>query len=429
MNEKGKILQELMARNFFAASPTRVAAELGISGKMVFTRLAQGTAGEKATDRLWEQILYSYNLTDARLRMLPEILHLSEYLAANYRAEQLPELLQPDEKVIPEAESINRYDPLAYCYAMALYYTKAQHMTPNASGDSEVLIEILQQVNALLLRHFPDAHQARAVTADSLTQARKMPIGGWCHLMNIVGRVICYYAHPLYMGDESVEQFQPVPWEGKQWWVADEGDRRYKLWLMDQPQEGVAIYNVLQIPVYLLGAPDMDEVVFQRWVFMEKYGIVRIVLPEGTKLVRHGYYDYQMTDSELSEMTLQERADLPSSAPWQLPKTMRQVTIYSIWDEWINQYGKEIEERLAAETIKAMGQEETDYEVKNVTMSRNQCVLTVSGPDEPLRTIVLSIDKHPILCNVSVWDEVIITRGIADGKLYACWENNIIVDL
>ena len=54
MNEKGNILQELMARNFFAASSTRVAAELGINGKMVFTRLAQGTAGEKAIDRLWE---------------------------------------------------------------------------------------------------------------------------------------------------------------------------------------------------------------------------------------------------------------------------------------------------------------------------------------------------------------------------------------
>ena len=106
MNEKGNILQELMARNFFAASSTRVAAELGINGKMVFTRLAQGTAGEKAIDRLWEQILFSYNMTDARLRMMPEILNISDCLAQDYQAEQLPELLKQHADILPELEQL-----------------------------------------------------------------------------------------------------------------------------------------------------------------------------------------------------------------------------------------------------------------------------------------------------------------------------------
>jgi hypothetical protein len=56
-------------------------------------------------------------------------------------------------------------------------------------------------------------------------------------------------------------------------------------------------------------------------------------------------------------------------------------------------------------------------------------VLTISGPNEPLRTVALSIEQHPVLRNVTVWDEVFIMRGIADGKLYACWENNIMVEI
>ena len=428
MSTKSEILQELMAQNFFASSSTRIATELGINGKMVFSRLAQGTAGERAAENLWEQILHTYNLTDSRLLIMPEIIQLADRMVAHYRAEQLPELLQPDGKTLPEAERINSYDPLAYCYALALFYAKAQQMAPKADGSSDVLIEILQQVDALLLRHLPDAHTAHAVAADSLTQARNMRIGGWCHLMNMVGRVICHYAHPLYMGEESAEQFQPQVWEGDQWWVSEDGGKRYRLWLMVQLNEGVAIYDVLQVPVSLCGAPEMSEAVYQRWGFMEKYGIVRVVSPEGAKLVHHGYYSFHI-DEEKNEMALEQLPNMPSNAPWPLPKMMYQVSLYSIWTEWIETYAEEIEARLATETIKAMGLEDTDYEVKDITMSRHQCVLTVRLPHKPLQTIALDMDKHPVLKNVTVWDEVLLMRGIADGKLYAYWENGIMVEV
>ncbi len=428
MSTKSEILQDLMAQNFFASSSTRVATELGINGKMVFSRLAQGTAGERAVDNLWEQILHAYNLTESRLFMMPEIVQLADKLAMQYHAEQLPELLQPDGNICPEAESIYRYDPLAYCYALALFYTKAQQMAPNADGSSDVLIEILQQVDALLLRHLPDAHIAHPVAKDSLTQAKNMRFGGWCHLMNMVGRVICYYAHPLYMGEESAEQFLPQLWEGKQWWIADDGNDTYRLWLMNQLCEGVAIYDALQIPLLSGGAPRMSEAVHQRWGFMEKYRMVRVVSPQGAKLAHHGYYSYQMNE-EQTELALQELSYMPSSAPWTLPQKMYQVSTNSIWSEWIEKYGKEIETRLTTETIKAMGLEDTDYEVKDITMSRHQCVLTVLLPHKPLQTVVLNMDKHPVLKNVTVWDEVHLRRGIADGKLYACWENGIMVEV
>lgn len=427
MNTKSEILQELMAQNFFASSSTRVASELGISGKMVFSRLAQGTAGERSIDRLWEQILHSYNLTEARLLIMPEIVELSDILAAHYQAEQLPELLQPNGSTLPEAERMHRYDPLAYCYSLALFYTKAQHSAPNADGSSEVLIEILQQVDALLQRHFPDAHTAHAVAADSILMAREMHIGGWCHLMNTVGRVLCFYAHPFYMDEQFAEQFQPQPWQREQWWIADEGDNKYRLWLMVPVEEDVAIYDVLQIPVTLCGAPEMSEAVYQRWGFMGKYGIARVVSPQGAKLAHHGYYNFQINEDQ-KEMTLQELSDMPSGMPWPLPEKMRQVD-NSIWAEWIERYGAEIEERLATEAAKAMGLEDTDYEVRDVTMSRHQCVLTVRLPHEPLQTIVLNMDKHPILKNITVWDDVSLMRGTADGKLYARWENGIMVEI
>ena len=428
MSRKSEILQELMTQNFFASSSTRVASELNINGKMVFSRLAQGTAGERSIDRLWEQILHYYNLTESRLLIMPEIVALSDILAAHYQAEQLPELLQPNGDTLPKAERIHRYDPLAYCYSLALFYTKAQHLAPDADGSSDVLIEILQQVDALLQRHFPDAHTAHVIATDSITQAREIRIGGWCHLMNMVGRVICYYAHPLYMDEQFAEQFQPQPWKGTQWWVSDDDDKKHRLWLMAPVEEDVAIYDVLQIPVVLYGAPEMDEVIYQRWGFMGKYGMVRVVSPNGAKFERHGYYVYQI-DEEQGEMALQELPDMPSHMPWHLPEKMRQVNRNSIWAKWVEQYGAEIEERLATEAVKAMGLESTDYEVRDVTMSRHQCVLTVRLPHEPLQTIVLKIDKHPILKNLTTWDDVCLMRGIADGKLYACWENGIMVEV
>ena len=428
MSTKSEILQELMAQNFFASSSTRIATELGINGKMVFSRLAQGTAGERAVDNLWKQILHAYNLTESRLFMMPEIVQLADKLAMQYHAEQLPELLQPNGNICPEAESIYRYDPLAYCYALALFYTKAQQMAPNADGSSDVLIEIVQQVDALLLRHLPDAHMAHSVAADSLTQAKNMRFGGWCHLMNMVGRVICYYAHPLYMGEESAEQFLPQLWDGKRWWIADDGNDTYRLWLMNQFNEGVAIYDALQIPMTLCGAPEMSEAVYQRWGFMERYGIVRVVSPDGLKLAHHGYYSFHF-DEEKNEMALQELSDMPSSAPWPLPEKIRLADTDFLWTEWIETYGAEIEARLATEAIKAIGLEETDYEVKDITISRHQCVLIVRLPHKPLQTIVLNIAKHPVLKNITVWDEVILMRGIADGKLYAHWENGIMVEV
>ena len=120
---------------------------------------------------------------------------------------------------------------------------------------------------------------------------------------------------------------------------------------------------------------------------------------------------------------------MPSGSPWPLPKKMYQVSVSSIWAEWIETYGAEIEARLAIETIKAIGLEDTDYEVKDVTINRHQCVLTVRLPHKSLQTIVLNMDKHPILKNVTVWDDVILMRGIADGKLYAIWENEIMVEV
>ena len=428
MHTKSEILQELMAQNFFASSSTRVATELGTRSKMVFSRLAQGTAGERAVDNLWDQILHAYNVTEGRLMIMPEILRLADLLVAFYRAEQLPELLQPDINTNEMAERMNRYDPLAYCYALALFYTKARGMTPDADGSSDVLIEVLQQVDALLQRHLPDAQTAHAVAADSLTQARNMRIGGWCHLMNMVGRVICYYAHPLCMGEESAWQFQPQVWKGNQWWVAHEGDGGYMLWLMVQSTEGVAIYDALQIPVTSGGAPEMGEAVFQRWGFMERYGIVRVVSPESAKLAHHGYYDYQINEDK-NELVLQALSDMPSCAPWPLPEKMRQADADFLGTEWIEKHSDEIEELLATEAIKAVGLEETDYEVKDVTMSRHQCVLTVRLPGKTPETIVLDIANHPVLKNVTVWDDVILMRGIADGKLYAIWENEIMVEV
>ena len=172
----------------------------------------------------------------------------------------------------------------------------------------------------------------------------------------------------------------------------------------------------------------MSEAVHQRWGFMEKYRMVRVVSPQGAKLAHHGYYSYQMNE-EQTELALQELSYMPSSAPWTLPQKMYQVSTNSIWSEWIEKYGKEIETRLTTETIKAMGLEDTDYEVKDITMSRHQCVLTVLLPHKPLQTVVLNMDKHPVLKNVTVWDEVHLRRGIADGKLYACCENGIMVEV
>lgn len=427
MNEKGTILQELMARNFFAASSTRVAAELGINGKMVFTRLAQGTAGEKAIDRLWEQILYSYNLTDARLRMMPEILNLSDRLAANYRPEHLPEWLKHDVDALPELELLRRKDPLAYCFALTLFYAKALHLTPNTENGSNALIETIQQVDALLQRHFPDAQTAHLVAVDTISQAREVHIHGWCHLMNMVGRVICYYAYPLYMDEQTTGDFCMQPWSGMKWWTAKHGGKT-TLWVMDPNEEGVAIYHTLQIPVQPDRAPVLKDIIYQRWGFIAQYDMVRVMSLENGKLVRHGYYEYRIDETQ-NELSLRPIPQMPSRHPWTLPKTMQSAKESPVWSGWIKQYSALINEWLLSKLAEAMGQEETDYEVKNVTMSRSQCVLTISAPNERPQTVALSIDKHPVLRNVSVWDEVVIMRGIADGKLYACWENNIMVDV
>lgn len=107
-----------------------------------------------------------------------------------------------------------------------------------------------------------------------------------------------------------------------------------------------------------------------------------------------------------------------------MPSRLQQVTDDSVWIKWIARQNEQQMEQTESEAfLQTLGVEETEMEVVDVTMSRYLCTLHIKCGNNGLRMVQLKIDKYPGLRSISVWDDVYILRGLADGNLYVWWES------
>ena len=434
--EKSEILKILIEQKFFAPSTTQLAQELGITGKMVFNRIIAGTAKARAIDNLWSQLVYNYGLTEDIMYLLPDMLALSDRMAKDVSIDEFAglakcrysSLLQP----IPERlHAIYQQNILAYCYTIVIFYMKTKGYDPTVDKHSETLTEVMQQIDSLLFRIYPEMTIAHRIATDSIVQGRTMNIRGWCSVMIHIGRVVCYYTHPVYMEQIGNMVYQALPFEKSSWWIENnENIDETIIWLLEQMEDGMGVYNVLQIKAKSGEKISKENCKYQRWGFIGVYDLLRIVVPSGNQLKKSSYYSYHVDDNDgiiqtefLPQMSVENAIRIPQS--------LIKVPNNSIWMKWINEQDKneiyDIFSRLALDAIKLAS---TNYSIVDIIQSRHHVTICMRKGSDPIERVALSYDRYISLKQISVWDKVTIYRGIADGIIYAYWnETNICIPL
>lgn len=434
--EKAEVLKILIEQKFFAPSTTQLAHELGLTGKMVFNRIVTGTAKDRATNTLWLQLIYNYGLSEDIMYILPNMLALSDRMSETVPAEEFVSLAKCQYKSTPvhiqtELKAIYQQNILAYCYTIVLFYMKAYRYDPTQDKCSETLTEVMQQIDSLLWLVYPEISMAHRIATDSIVQGRTMNIRGWCAVMLHIGRVVCYYTHPVYMEQIGNMAYQALPFEKSSWWIEKNGSSdETTIWLLEQMEDNIGVYNVLQIRAQIGEKLQKENCQYQRWGFIGQYDLLRIVVPSGSQLKMSGYYTYHV-DEKGNAIQTDFLPQMSVENAIRVPQTLVKVTNDSVWMKWINEQDRnDIYNVLSHLAIDAIKLTPTDYSVIDVIQSRHHVTICMQQEKKTIERVVLLYDRYASLKQISVWDKITIYRGIADGIIYAYWnENNICIPL
>lgn len=459
MEDLTPILQVLVDADFFSPTKSRMAKELGRKDKQIFYGRMAATAedgkqvlGSAALEALCKDICRAYNISEYTLAHLLDIWNMAHALAGQCRPEDLLALVRKRFSVVKDSElrstlrSLAKDSAIDYCNVLALYYALALGIDANARKSSDIFIEVVQNVDAILRKSYPENISAHQIAMDYIDQARSIKIMGWCLLMSFVGRLICVYSNPLYLETVASSNFVTLPIGEESWWMdvdSDEQSEQATLYYLFQTAEDSGIYGVLEVKADRNREIDPSQCTYYRWGFIRDYDVLRCVQPHGQKVLAWGYYDfeYEGTEDWQAIRTRPQEVLNGKHKIIPLPECLVRIPNDSPWGKWINHLEEDAALNiLEALDIEAMGLEATDYEVTDVIMSRNKCRLCYASGDPEknhptptstatprkvatLRTEVaeFSLEQYPSLKKVTVWDEVYIFRSPADQSLYAHW--------
>ncbi|MBQ0137585.1 MAG: hypothetical protein KBS40_06250 [Bacteroidales bacterium] len=429
--EQINALQVAIENNFFMPNHSQLAKVLGYNGRMVFTRFLKAQINRNAFDRLWEKIKYSFDLNDAVMLYIPELWDLSEGMAQCVKKEQFVELVQY--KHINEVpadlrvrlDALYKEDYLLYSYALALFYAKAADCNPNIMKGALALVEVIQQVDAVLFKQYPEEFSAHKVAMDLLTLVQEVSSPGWYNLMHAIGTIICYYTHPFYIDERIAKDYRSMPFGDDSYWIADGqltvDDAQCTMWLLEPYDDDRGVFNVLKIEADLSQPVQDEQCTFQRWGFFKNEDSMRCAIPQGIKMLHSAYYafEYDETTRTLC-FELQKKRCSPS--PIMLPTTLKMIDDDSPWMSWVQANQEDIMTIFQTRGIAAFGFVKTDIRVTDVAISRHVLVLHTKRVGEAdARLYSLDMEQYPSLKKITPWDEVAVFRSQADGDLYAYW--------
>lgn len=412
--------------NFLMPNCSKLASALGYSGRMILSRVQEGHIGAKAFDHLWEDIKNAFDIDDEMLLRIPELWELSEQMAKVVKKEQFVAMVQHrhmnelPKDIRARLDALYKESYQVYSYALALFYAKVSDCNPNLQKGSLAIEETIQQVDAELYKHYKEEYAAHKVAMDLMTLVEELHSKGWFELMHSVGTLICYYTHPLYLEERVANDFKPMPFGEVSYWTEQDADNEHTtIWLLDQYNEDSGVYNVLQIKADSAAAVDATRCVFQRWGFFQAEDTMRCAIPQNIKMLNSAYYEVEW-DEETEHLMLSFMKERSSKKPIVLPETLVKITDESPWQEWIESNEDDIYAALNTKMYAAFELIDTDWEVTDVTQSRQS--LTIHAKNEQEKKIfTIDMDQYPSLKHITPWDEVGIFKMPDNGKLCAYW--------
>lgn len=429
--EQVNALKVALENNFFMPNHSQLAKVLGYNGRMVFTRFLKAQINHNAFDRLWEKIKYSFDINDASMLYIPELWDLSEGMAQVIQKEQLVDLVQHKHiNEVPEdlrvrLDALYKEDYLLYSYALALFYAKVSGCNPNEMKGAMALVEVIQQVDVVLFKQYPEEFSAHKVAVDLITLVQEVASPGWYNLMHTVGTIICYYTHPFYLDERITKDFRSMPFGEDSYWMAvdrltvDNG--QCTMWLLEPYDDDSGIYNVLRIEADMSQSVQDEQCVFMRWGFFSSEDSMRCAIPQGTKMLNSAYYAFTW-DETTKTLQFELQKKRCSLKPIQLPPRLKMIDDESPWMSWIQENEETIMSLFQTKCIAAFGFVKTDIEVTDVALSRHVLVLHTKRAEEAeARLYSIDMEQYPSLKKITPWEEVAIFRSQADGELYAYW--------
>lgn len=441
------IVQAMVDADFFSPTKSRMAKELGRKDKNIFYGRMSAVAkdgkpllGPAALDALCRDICFSYNISEYTLAHLGDIWEISNALADVCGADEFLPLVRNRFAIVRDADlrtrlrTLARESSLDYCYMLAIFYCKALRLNPNQKKSTDVLIEVVQNVERVLDKCYPENISAHNIANDTIDQARSIKLYGWCHLMNFVGRIICCYSNPSYLEDTISSGFISLPIGEESWWVsAEETDSDTAMLYCLATDEEQPVYCVLAVDANLNGAINPDKCSYHRWAFLRDYDVLRSVQPRGNKLLQWGYYDYRFEDSAGTQViyTSPNKELNGKHESMFVPEVLVRVQEDSPWGKWIASQAEDvILNILVNKEVESLGMEDTDYEVMDVILSRKSCRLQYRLPKQAPELVEFSLEQYPLLKRISVWDDVCILRSPVDQSLCAFWpEKGLLVKM
>ncbi|MCQ2342791.1 MAG: hypothetical protein MJZ75_04795 [Paludibacteraceae bacterium] len=430
MNEKINILSYLLDNNILSPTPSRVAKEIGLSDKkLLYGRLTTQAVREETVNDIWKRILYNYNISEYTLLHLPNLWNLSNQMAETLAIENFIDLCQSkldsikDNQLKDNLRVLKRESLLDYFYVLGLFYAKVSGYNVNTAKNSQMMIEILLQIDVLLHKKYPEGEIAHQVVQEYISKAERAKFLGWTLLMLFAGYVIGCYTHPLFINQMHNEKFPPIELDPVTWWQEpDATDEQVTLWRMSNIDECCSIYNVIVIKANRNRTITPEDCVTYRIGFQSPFGWLQLGQNVGDKKTIVSFYFYQLTDDNQT-LSMTAYKTLSGKKPLPMPAQLKRIDPKLLCNYGIqpNNYDNinAIERTL---NMANQGIEDTNMNVVDVTITRNSCTLHIQQNNNGIKSVRLDISEDSTLRHITVWDEVCIIREKATNKLYAWWE-------
>jgi len=440
MDSKRDILLYLLDNNILAPSKSYLSKQLGRSDKhLINDRLVKAKESDKAFVRLWDKLCFLFGISEYTLFRLPDIWEWSSRLVEQQKLSDFKDLYEhnwsciKDRDLAEQLMDLYKDSIVDYNYVVGLFYTKMQakeqsnlrRLDPNAKKDSSVLIEMLQQIDAILYQQYPEATAAHKVALDYIAQDKEYKMVGWCHLMVGVGRVISYYTHPMFLDQSISNDYQEMPFgEITTWTEENPNTEATKIWYVKQINGKGGVYNVMEINAQRDLKINENDCSFQRWAFTPQYDLVRCIEPQGDKVIRSSYFNYKYEPLEDGDkLHLQVNEEFLGKNPIDLPRVLKRIYVNDKWANWVEAQSSELNQILYDLAVQGIGFEQTSYKVSDIVLSRKTCTIIIKSDRNEVYRVSFDIEKYQYLKEISIWDEAFIFRGKLDGAMYAYWDS------
>ena len=428
MTDSQEILQYLVGECFFAQNHSQLASLLGQSGRMNIVRLMSNKTGDRACDRLWNELCARLNVPEELMPFLPDVWRLSNLLKSS--SDALPIETSPEEHTQPkdvndevwqQLIALYRQDAMLYYMLVAITYAKRHTIHPYRQKYMKASEQTVRAIDERLHSLYPQQVNAHDAAEELLRTLEGIDADSWWWTGWFGGCILRLYHEPAYIDTMYEKYLFSMPFPDWQWWRdAASNHPTDTLWYWQKNDGMDGVYDVMCVEE----GQDAAHATHFQLVFVGKE-ILRLIQYEGGT-TRSTYIRWQMEHKE-DIYSLRFSAAADNDLSRLLPQELIMLVITD--DQTLVARAQGMTEAMQHETFmriyREMGLEPTDeYTIEDIECScRTVKILYQQTGTKKIQTATVALTKYPALRSVTVHAEVELYKGNNDNRLYALWNS------